>query len=330
MNLKYTTAHVIVITILFFTTSTNLQADCFTSYTINQEQPIVRARADYFQGREESTRQISMNSKEITISSFLETKRGMVPPDFMSKALMSWFKGVLRKVFILFHLDLTRNLKYDRLTTEIIRKNVKKNSNCIDVGCHKGEILDEMITYAPDGNHYAFEPIPYLYTKLASKYNKKANVFPYALSDKSGAGTFQLVKNAPAYSGLKKRRYDIANPEIEEIKIELKTMDEIIPLHEKIHFIKIDVEGGEFGVLKGAKNLLKRDKPLVIFEFGKGSSDYYGTNSRDLYNFITTEIGLSISTLPSFIKDKKPISEVEFENYFKTNREYYFVAYGSE
>lgn len=69
-----------------------------------------------------------MNSKEITSSLFLETKRGVVPPDFMSKALMSWFKGVLRKVFILFHLDLTRNLKYDRLTTEIIRKNVKKTA----------------------------------------------------------------------------------------------------------------------------------------------------------------------------------------------------------
>jgi FkbM family methyltransferase len=157
---------------------------------------------------------------------------------------MSIIKDTLREIFISLHLDLTKNLKYDRLTRIILKKYVKRNNNCIDVGCHKGEILDLILNYAPEGKHYAFEPIPYLYNDLKNKYKYKAEIFPYALSDNSGETTFQLVKNAPAYSGIKRRRYDITNPVIEEIKVDLKTLDEIIPLNEKIHLIKIDVEGG--------------------------------------------------------------------------------------
>lgn len=243
---------------------------------------------------------------------------------------MSIIKDTIRELFISLHLDLTKNLKYDRLTRSILKNYLMKDSNCIDVGCHKGEILDLILHYAPEGKHYAFEPIPYLYSELKNKYDFKVKVFPYALSDYSGETTFQLVKNAPAYSGIKRRRYDISNPIIEEIKVDLKTLDEIIPFNEKIHLIKIDVEGGEFGVLKGAKNLLKMNKPIIIFECGKGASDYYGTSPLDLYNFISIEIGLKIYTLQSFIQNKQPINEDEFENYYNTNEEYYFIASAGE
>lgn len=239
---------------------------------------------------------------------------------------MNIVKGIIREIFISLHLDLTKNLKYDRLTREIFRKYIKKDFNCIDVGCHKGEILDMMLKYSPEGRHYAFEPIPYMFNELQNRYRRKAQIFPYALSDRSGEGTFQLVKNAPAYSGIKRRRYDFANLEVEEIKVELKTLDEAIPLNEKIHIIKIDVEGGEFDVMKGGKKLLKSNRPMVIFEYGQGASEYYGTKTIDLYNFITKEIGLEIYTLQSFIKNKQSVTATEFENYFISNREYYFIA----
>jgi FkbM family methyltransferase len=207
-----------------------------------------------------------------------------------------------------------------------MKKVIKKNHNCIDIGCHKGEILDIILENSPDGKHFAFEPIPYLFEELTKKYKNRATILPYALSDNAGSSTFQLVKNAPAYSGIKRRKYDISNPEIEEINVEIKTLDELIDIDDEIHFIKIDVEGGEFGVLKGAINLLKFCKPTVLFECGKGACDYYGTNPLDLYDFITNEIGLKIFTLKSFIKGNLPLTRAEFENCFNTNVEYYFVA----
>ena len=235
-------------------------------------------------------------------------------------------KNILRKLLIFFHLDLTKNLQYDRLTKVIMKKELGISHNCIDVGCHKGEILDMMLKYSPKGKHYAFEPIPYLFEYLGNKYKNKALIYPYALAENSGYSSFQLVKNAPAYSGIKRRRYDIANPEIEEIKVELEALDAVVPANEKIHFVKIDVEGGEFGVIKGAKRLLSDSKPTILFECGKGASDYYQTNPLDLYDFITNEIGLKIFTLQSYLKNDAPLSRTEFERHFNENTEYYFVA----
>lgn len=235
-------------------------------------------------------------------------------------------KNIIRTILILLHIDITKNIEYDRLTGIIIKKHLNNNSNCIDVGSHKGEILDLMLRHAPNGKHYAFEPIPYLFEELENNYKTKANIFPFALSDKDGESSFQLVKNAPAYSGIKKRRYDISNPEIEEIKVELKKLDNIIPKEDKISLIKIDVEGGEFDVLKGAIKILKRDKPIIIFECGKGASDFYGTNPKDIYNFLNNEIGLDIYTLKSFINNNQALDNEEFVEYFDNNKEYYFVA----
>jgi FkbM family methyltransferase len=239
---------------------------------------------------------------------------------------MKRLKSILRKFLIFIHLDLTKNLKYDRLTLRIFKKYVKSHFNCIDIGSHKGEILDLMLKYANNGTHYAFEPIPSLFDELTTKYKEKATIFPYALADSSGKTTFQFVKNAPAYSGLQRRRYDIANPDILEIEVEKRTLDEIISHNNPIHFIKIDVEGGEFGVLKGGRNILEINKPMILFECGKGASDYYGIAPSDIFLYLTENIGLEIYTLSSFIKKKKALTQQEFINYFNTNREYYFIA----
>jgi len=208
-----------------------------------------------------------------------------------------------------------------------MKKVINKNTNCIDIGCHKGEILDIMLHLSPEGKHFAFEPIPLLFNFLENKYGKKSTIFPYALSDKKGSSTFNYVKNAPAYSGIKKRNYDIDKPEIVEIKVELNTLDEVIPSNIQIDFIKIDVEGGEFGVLKGGKKLLIKYKPTIIFECGLGASDFYGVKPEEIYNFMTKEIGFNISLLKSFIKKSLPLTLKEFKYYYSTNKEYYFIAH---
>lgn len=235
-------------------------------------------------------------------------------------------KDLLRELFIMLRLDVTQNIKYDRLTRKIIKKILLKNYNCIDIGCHKGEILDLIIQFAPDGNHYAFEPIPYLFKDLEIRYAGKAAILPYAISDNIGSTSFQLVKNAPAYSGIKRRRYDINDPEIQEINVEMNTLDNIIGDNIKIDFIKIDVEGGEFSVLKGAKKILHKSQPVILFECGKGASDYYGTLPEDLFYFVTNEIEMNIYTMDAFLDGNPCLSKEKFVDFFNTNKEYYFVA----
>lgn len=240
-----------------------------------------------------------------------------------------FLKEFIRNTLNFLHLDLTKNLEYDRLTKLIMHKSLRSDSNAIDIGCHKGEILDHILKLAPHGKHFAFEPLPHLFQNLTKDYGKRATIFPYALSDQNGQSSFQFVKNDPAYSGIKKRRYDIAQPEIEEITVELRRLDELIPVEIKIDFIKIDVEGAEFGVLKGAEKLLLKDKPIIVFECGLGASDYYGTDPGELFDYLTTKIGLSINTLKGFVKKKTPLKRTEFLSCYQENKEYYYIAYSA-
>jgi len=203
---------------------------------------------------------------------------------------------------------------------------ISSTSNCIDVGCHKGEMLDLMIKHAPKGQHLGFEPIPSFFKILEEKYSGIAKIYSCALSDQDGETTFQYVKNAPAYSGIKKRHYDIENPEIEKINVSLETLDNLIEVDFKIDLIKIDVEGAELGVLKGAIKTIKRNKPVIIFEFGLGASDYYGTTPKDIYSLLVEECGLGVFKLDDWIKGRSPMSLQELDDAYNKEGEYYFIA----
>ncbi len=237
-------------------------------------------------------------------------------------------KRFIRNTLTTLGLDLTKNLKYDRLTTQIMAKVLTPESNCVDVGCHKGEMLELMLKFAPNGNHFAFEPIPFMFEALKTKFpQKNIHIFPAALSDRKGVTSFNFVKNAPAYSGIMKRKYDVKHPDIEEINVKLDLMENLIPSDQPIHFIKIDVEGAEFGVLKGAKNLLVKNKPFVVFEFGLGASDFYKTTPEMIYNLLVKDCGLRISNLNDWLNDAAPLSLESFTKLYQNASEYYFLAH---
>jgi FkbM family methyltransferase len=239
-------------------------------------------------------------------------------------------KDIARKTLNFLHLDLTKNLEYDRITKKIIRAVVKTNSNCIDVGCHKGEILDEIIFCAPSANHFAFEPIPAFFENLKSKYKNFPTItfYPFALADKNGNATFNYVKNAPAYSGLNRREYAHKQPDIEEINVEIKKLDDLIPDNTKIDLIKIDVEGAELGVLKGATRIIKINKPIIIFESGIGASDYYQTTPQQIFDFFEKEVEMKICLLSSYLQ-KKWLTRQQFIDIYNSKTEYSFVAFGN-
>jgi FkbM family methyltransferase len=234
-------------------------------------------------------------------------------------------KELLRKLLIFLGLDVTKNIEYDRLTSKIFNQYLKEDSNCIDVGCHKGEILDIIIKKSPKGKHFAFEPIPEFYKGLESKYSKTVELFNVALSNESGETTFNYVKNAPAYSGIKERKYKVSNPDIEKLTVKLDTLDHLIKPETKIDLIKIDVEGGELNVLKGGKELITANRPLILFECGLGASEYYNTKPEEIFELIES-YDLKLYTLKGFIQETSELTKENFVNLYQDNKEYYFVA----
>jgi len=235
-------------------------------------------------------------------------------------------KELIRSVLIKMHVDVTKNLKYDRLTLKVIERVLQYGGNAIDVGCHKGEILETVLKLAPLGHHIGIEPIPALYDHLVNLFEDRATIYPYALSDHSGTTSFQYVRNAPAYSGIKKREYATSHPDIEEIHVEMRTLDSLISPDQTVKLIKIDVEGAEYLVLKGALQTLRRHQPVVIFECGLGASDFYGTQPEQIFDLLTRDAGLNIHLIPDWLNGYPWLSREDFCRVYRERKEYYFVA----
>lgn len=236
-------------------------------------------------------------------------------------------KEFIRRILIFLHIDVTKNIKYDRLTMDILDKVLCYDSNCIDIGCFKGEILQEFIKRSPEGTHVAFEPIPGFFKALKKKFkSRQLTIHNLALSDQSGIVTFNYVIDAPAYSGIKKRDYDGKNPDIELIEVKTDTLDHMLPVDYHVDLIKIDVEGAEFKVLKGAYNTLKKSRPIIIFEFGLGASDFYKVTPEQFYQYLAEECGYQIFQLKNFLNDGNALDKDSFTKVYSTKKDYYFVA----
>lgn len=236
-------------------------------------------------------------------------------------------KSFIKKVLKLSPIPLSKNHGYDLMTNKILRKVLGPKSNCIDVGCHKGEILDLILKYSPKGIHHGFEPIPMLYENLVTKYSDKSNciISSVAASNEKGESTFNYVVSNPSYSGLKKRSYDNKNEKDMVIQVRTEKLDELIPNDIKIELIKVDVEGGEMLVFEGAKNLIQKDKPILIFEHGLGASEFYDGSPAKLFAFFKS-IDYAIFTLDKYLKESAPLNEEALKDQFYNRKNYYFIA----
>ncbi|MCF8365277.1 MAG: FkbM family methyltransferase [Bacteroidales bacterium] len=236
-------------------------------------------------------------------------------------------KQLIRNILIALRIPVTKNIHYDILTKKLMAKVLKSQSNCIDIGGFKGEIMSEILKFSPRGRHFIFEPIPDLFKNIEAKFKNLGNVtvLNLAVSDKKGTSTFKFVPDYPAYSGLKQRDYPDNNTEVKEIEVKTDRLENVIPDNIKIDFIKIDVEGAEFLVLSGAVKILHQSKPVVIFEYGLGASDFYGTEPDMMFNFFEAS-GYGIFLLEDYMKNKPHLQKDSFGKQYHEKLNYYFAA----
>jgi FkbM family methyltransferase len=224
---------------------------------------------------------------------------------------------------------MTLSEQYDRQTIAIMEQALAADASCVDVGCNVGAILDAMLRVAPRGRHYAFEPLPDLFRELRGRFGNRPNVALYnlALSDHSGRSTFQHVVTNHAYSGLRRRRYDRPNEEVVEITVDVQPLDQVLPVAQHVDLIKIDVEGAELEVLRGAAATISRCRPLVIFEHGLGGSDFYGTTPEAVYDLLVDVCDLRISLLGDWLAERQPLSRAALAEQFHQQTNFYFLAH---
>ena len=221
-----------------------------------------------------------------------------------------------------------KNQFYDVLAYEVMKRCVGRRSVCVDVGCHAGSFLRWMMELATDGTFYAFEPLPEFYKNLTASFPfSQVKVFNLALSNQAGVVTFNHVMSNPAYSGLRKRRYDRPSETDCTISVPTDLLDNVVDEQDRIDFIKIDVEGAELQVLQGAISTIRRCRPIIVFEHGVGAADCYGTRPEHVYDLLCGDCGLNISLLEGWLSGQRPLSRDCFRKQFDKGLNYYFVAH---
>jgi FkbM family methyltransferase len=196
-----------------------------------------------------------------------------------------------------------------------------EDSCCVDVGAHHGDVLALCRAFAPRGRHFAFEPIPALAAQLRERF-PGVDVHELALSDEAGDADFHHVVTNPGYSGLRRRSYARPDERVETISVRTVRLDDVIPAEQRVHFIKIDVEGAEQQVLQGAVRTLSRWRPHVVFEHGRWAADHYGTTPEMVYRFLVEQCGLAVFTLDG----RGPYSEEQFSALYDAGSWWNFLA----
>ncbi len=234
-------------------------------------------------------------------------------------------RNFLKQCVIYTPVALTKNERIDHQTHRVIKKVLQPNGIGVDIGAHKGKITAMMLAASPHQQHFAFEPIPSLFAYLQKKFRQKILLYPYALSNTNGTTTFNLVTTNMAYSGIRKRPYGRSEKD-QTISVTLKTLDAIIPASTPILLIKIDVEGAEYAVLEGALQTIARCRPIILFEFGKTGAGVYDITAEKMFSLWYQTLNYNIFTLKNWLQQKPPLSFTEFNDYFMSEKLYFFLA----
>ncbi len=156
-----------------------------------------------------------------------------------------------------------------------------------DIGAHRGRHTG---VFAQFGRPVvAFEPNPFIREILAA--NAVAwpltTVRSEAVCNAEGTGTFTVNTSAPEESGIKRRLYnDEASAQVVEIPVQFAKLDDVHVESDAISFIKIDTEGGEIDIIRGARSTLAHHRPVLSVEYGFAGYSSYGHVASTLLDLV--------------------------------------------
>ncbi len=187
-----------------------------------------------------------------------------------------------------------RNSKDDFHLKLLLRFCLTPTSSYLDVGANQGHFLQGIHSLAPRGHHIAYEPLPHLCVKLAERF-PEVDVRQAALSDREGefAFTHVLGPGNQGYSnlvegGLETPAYP-SDLQTETIMVKTERLDDHLPAGWLPDIIKIDVEGAERLVFRGAMDTIRRARPVIAFEHL-----WDPEGSEEIYSLICDDVGLRI------------------------------------
>jgi FkbM family methyltransferase len=145
---------------------------------------------------------------------------------------------------------------------------VQPDSVCLDIGANIGVVTVFLARHCPAGSVHAFEPgattFGYLATNIAANHLTNVASHQFGVYDRTTSLHLSVHPTHPGGAFVSETGIREGTGET----IRVVALDEWVPTMglDRVDVVKIDVEGAELRALRGAENLLRRHRPLLIVE----------------------------------------------------------------
>jgi FkbM family methyltransferase len=155
----------------------------------------------------------------------------------------------------------------------LLSKVLPKARLIVDVGANIGDWTQACLQLNPEVKILAFEASPETAKTFEIRFYENENVtfFNFGLGEKDGFFEFYDHGTNAESSGFYSREGSVGRKHDRVIRAEMRRLDSIEELRgaDSIDFVKIDTEGSEMGVMRGATEFLENHRiRLLQFEYG--------------------------------------------------------------
>lgn len=147
----------------------------------------------------------------------------------------------------------------------ILDQLVDASRAAVDVGASSGVYSARLSQLCP--RVLAFEPIPWMAVALQQKVHSNVVVHNVALSDHRGEAVLRIPIEDNCLTTIDDSNKLPPGLFVQELATEIARMDDVVS--EPVGFIKIDVEGHELAVLRGALDTIRKNRPTLLVESQK-------------------------------------------------------------
>jgi FkbM family methyltransferase len=163
---------------------------------------------------------------------------------------------------------LKARLRNERTELAVIRRHLRPGDIACDIGANKGSFIYWLSRWVGVGRVVAFEPQSEYARDLARLCDLfgLANVTVEAKAAYSHSGAQDLYVPEGHRPGASLFYKEAKAERFAVLSVPTIALDDYFTPTERVALLKIDVEGAELDVLRGAERILRNDGPLLVFE----------------------------------------------------------------
>lgn len=176
---------------------------------------------------------------------------------------------------------------YEPDEVAFISRQLKRGDKVVDVGANIGYLTHIMAQIVGEtGQVLSFEPHPIIYDHLAKSVAEnrltQCRLHNLALGDNEGTGELVFGLDKANFGTAYLVNESVATTGLKTCSVPVRRLDDLLSPDERVDFIKIDVEGNEPLVIKGATELLRAQRPIIMSEIlGCSLQRMHGMSAMD-------------------------------------------------